>query len=856
MNNYLSSYEANSPEATAESGRPDRKITLGYLAVNIHDNVGSAIFDGISAQCRENGINLVTFKGEKVGNPEIGAPNFIYEMASRRNIDGLIVWPVTLAYDTRKPEYLGYYKKFLDLPVVCIGMNTPETPSVTIDNFHGIKLILEHLVRQHQTKKIAYINASEGHAYSDARFAVYRKHLKEYGLEYDERLVSPFADFSEQTGRAAIDHFITEHRLVPGEDIEAIVTASDVIAAGAMRRLEELGFRIPEDVIVTGFNNTLISRAIYPGITTVEPNFTDHGRKVVEILRSMIEGKSTPKSVQMPVRAVIRQSCGCLGETAEYQLDQLSLDKTGNESDRETGECVLKPFTPENAGSIVATLQQCIRTNNEEQKAILSDMFNAFIKDLLYYSNKNFLGTYARIINSEAGRDSIFPNLYNILNLMRRKLFSFLPDEKMKAFAETLLHNARMITDSKFESVKEEMRSQQIILSDSLPAFGAVLSAMNDYRSLFGAFEKMLVKIGIRECFISLFENEDHTSGYSRLFFAFSDGKRKKVSETGYRFETGELIPKGYDEEDRRTNRIFLPLYYNQYMFGFIACEFSDYLRSIYGSVARILSSALFGLKVNGERERTHATILESEIKFRSMIETSNDWIWEVDENLIYKYSSPRLKDITGYDQEDGTGGGLYRPVYLQRRHERPGDGGENFGGHPLQGIRGSGPIEAGHHQSFKQCAEIYGKGTHPADGRTGSRRGGEGRRPLQCGGYGDRYKRRGYREALCGFQPGRCVHEPEIRGHRTGPVHFPTAGEYDERLLPGGEQARKGFLLLLYREIRGSRKGIPGGIPPADGCNQGEADPDLPGGFRQQPYSLGVSQGSRIGGFRHAVRG
>lgn len=53
------------------------------------------------------------------------------------------------------------------------------------------------------------------------------------------------------------------------------------------------------------------------------------------------------------------------------------------------------------------------------------------------------------------------------------------------------------------------------------------------------------------------------------------------------------------------------------------------------------------------QHKRTEAALKESENRFRNLIETTNDWVWEVNENLVYTYSSPKVKEILGYDPEE-----------------------------------------------------------------------------------------------------------------------------------------------------------------------------------------------------------
>jgi PAS domain S-box-containing protein len=68
------------------------------------------------------------------------------------------------------------------------------------------------------------------------------------------------------------------------------------------------------------------------------------------------------------------------------------------------------------------------------------------------------------------------------------------------------------------------------------------------------------------------------------------------------------------------------------------------------------IEMALYAAKVETERKQAEVLYLKSEEKFRSLVETSSDWIWEVDQNAVYTYVSPKVKDLLGYEPEEIVG--------------------------------------------------------------------------------------------------------------------------------------------------------------------------------------------------------
>ena len=113
-----------------------------------------------------------------------------------------------------------------------------------------------------------------------------------------------FGDFSEESGAAAM-HRLLEHY----PEIDAVFAASDAMASGAMRVLRQYGRRVPEDVALVGFDDSVIAMHTDPPLTSVDQPIADMGREMVRLLLAKIDGDEEGDSeVVLPTRLVIRGS--------------------------------------------------------------------------------------------------------------------------------------------------------------------------------------------------------------------------------------------------------------------------------------------------------------------------------------------------------------------------------------------------------------------------------------------------------------------------------------------------------------------------------------------------------------------
>ncbi len=173
--------------------------------------------------------------------------------------------------------------------------------SIGSDNFQGGRIVTEHLIGLGR-RSIAFLGSASNH-YPEfsARYRGYKAALDAAGLEASTQID---AVSSEDSGSAA-----AEQLLASGRRFDAIVAASDLIAAGALRSLRDAGLEVPQDVALTGYDDIAAAGLLNPALTTVAQDTWLAGEKLVDTLLSLVRGEAVESQV-LPVKLVVRRSCG------------------------------------------------------------------------------------------------------------------------------------------------------------------------------------------------------------------------------------------------------------------------------------------------------------------------------------------------------------------------------------------------------------------------------------------------------------------------------------------------------------------------------------------------------------------
>ncbi len=583
-----------------------KRLTVGYIAQHGYDGIGLDLLRGITAAAKDYDLNLINFIGgstlfdREVNQAEIT----VIKLLNSHSVDGIISWVTSLRHYMTMQAVEELHRRFRPLPIVSIAMPLPGIPAILPDDNEGIRELMVHLIADHGLRKIAFIGRVPGHFGSDLRYEAYRQILQEYGIEFRPELIFLTQEISYQEGLRGTAELFEDRGLKPGIDIEAIVTVSDTLSAAAIERMRALGIHVPHDIAVVGYNNRSESVTSVPPLTTLELDFERHGYQAVTSLLQLVLGQEIPARIMMPVKTIVRQSCGCY----EGIIRKAGIPPaTAVQSLAAPAEEQWVSAIERNRPALIAKMKPMInKIANQDHGELLDSLLKQFILDLTAAgTGKGLLKTVSEYLDSiHTPQDIVYAQ--NLISALRIGLWPHLPPDKLNQ-AENLAHQARTL-------ICKTLEYRPAIPGYSAPALVQVGGAFNTsltYDELIEVIEHDLPKLGIPGCYLALYQDLGATEpSMAELIFAMDDNRRLPLSD-GQRspYPCYKLLPDGILPAERRYALLVQSCFYKGDQLGLVVFEMGPLEGVVYEMLRTNFSSALHSVlmsqaRINAERDR------------------------------------------------------------------------------------------------------------------------------------------------------------------------------------------------------------------------------------------------------------
>jgi LacI family transcriptional regulator len=292
------------PTAAARSLVTKRSYVVGVvLSTGVdHPDIQHPFFQevlvGLKRRLGAGGYDLLLLANEESGNA-FGTHSYLQRCRHHR-VDGVVL----MGAEAGEPDVQKLARSTIPCVAVDLDLVGRRTGFVISDNARGAGLAIEHL-HDLGHDRIATINGPTQTRVGMDRLMGYRQALERLGLPYRDDYVRD-GDFYFESGSLAMHELLS----LP-EPPTAVFAASDLMAAGAIRAVEQAGLAVPADIAVVGFDDIQLAAMMQPALTTIRQNKLGLGSAAAEALLRMIERDGAPPpGITLPVELVVRASSG------------------------------------------------------------------------------------------------------------------------------------------------------------------------------------------------------------------------------------------------------------------------------------------------------------------------------------------------------------------------------------------------------------------------------------------------------------------------------------------------------------------------------------------------------------------
>jgi LacI family transcriptional regulator len=281
------------PNRLVGSLRGKGTFTIGMIIPSIVNETFGRLAEYIQTRLFDLGYNLIVCNTSYSPELEEKALNTFL----MKKVDTVIAIPANS--HCKKLEEIFQ----TEIPVILVDrlLEGLRTDAVVVDNYKGQYEMINYLIRMGH-KKIGYIDRMIAQSHSIAQKQGYIDALNDNGIEVNKDYILNATGHFYQAGIDAAQVLV--HR---NKDLTVIACYYDPIAFGVMRGLFDLGYRIPEDISVVGYDNMFFTGATYPALTTIETPVMDMAEATCGILMTRLEEKRVKKKQTTNVQRIILQ---------------------------------------------------------------------------------------------------------------------------------------------------------------------------------------------------------------------------------------------------------------------------------------------------------------------------------------------------------------------------------------------------------------------------------------------------------------------------------------------------------------------------------------------------------------------
>lgn len=267
------------PNTLAIKFRQHKSGIIGVIVPRLPHYFFSMVFSGILNVANRKGYSIMLYETNNDFEKEI---EYI-DILMNNNVDGLLI---SLSKTTSDFDHLQKIKEE-KIPIVLFD-NVSEYfngTKVIVDDTYGAFKAVEHLIKSGR-KKIAHIKGNKTSLVAKKRLDGYINALQKYEFQIENSIILECIKVNDEEGYSLTKQLLS----LPENNLpDAIFVVTDEVAVGVIKALKEANKKIPDEIAVVGFSDSVVAKVTEPQLTTVQQPGVEMGKRAVEILINKIE---------------------------------------------------------------------------------------------------------------------------------------------------------------------------------------------------------------------------------------------------------------------------------------------------------------------------------------------------------------------------------------------------------------------------------------------------------------------------------------------------------------------------------------------------------------------------------------
>jgi DNA-binding LacI/PurR family transcriptional regulator len=294
----------------------ERKNVAVFIA-NIYRNMTKETQYGLIDAAREHNIKLIfftSFNDNYSSTKYIRYKNYdkgdmsVFMLPKFSDYDGLI------SLDSYMPdlykEPVNDIKRTATCPIVSLGDTPDFSYNIVNDQNTSFMEVVEHMVTAHNCKDFVLVSSDRDWSFLRDRERIFKLVMEKYDIPFPEENIL-YGNLKSGCGEEIVTQILELYKFSDQVLPDAIVCVNDYTAIGVLDALQIRGYKVPNDVLLTGYDDMLQAKYSEPAITTSRQPFENVGKAGIETLVKLWNGDDVEHTQALPGILKLRESCGC-----------------------------------------------------------------------------------------------------------------------------------------------------------------------------------------------------------------------------------------------------------------------------------------------------------------------------------------------------------------------------------------------------------------------------------------------------------------------------------------------------------------------------------------------------------------